>query len=462
MLPLKFRHLNRAKTYYIVSAVLLAGMCLLQMLVGWGKAPKDGASSATSQSNSLKTLDLSRDSSTIVDPQAKKLVNQMLASYKRLRSYSDVTDVRFIGERPQAPIRATTTFQAPAKIAVTENSLEGKTVRISDGVTYYRQSPNPEKKYLKEPVLRQYGTLALMQQFPAGRYFTGMLAGIDPFLAPWGRAPKTLVLAKPGIIDNVPVHILVAQFVQGSERELVSYQMGTKDLLLRRIVVTTYNPNGSKNIMVETHSNVKVNPTVPPATFTFTPPKGWKAVARLQPPTWSSRLQAGAQPIPINAVDTVGRPFSLDQQKGKATLLVFWATWCGFCKKEMPHIMDVSRKYKSKGLEVVGISLDHKRSELEKFIQENQLPWRQICDEKGWNGNLVRQYGVRSIPFSVLIGRDGKVAALNMSRLQFEAAVASELGQPDKKSLAAESSARKVMDAGVSGSNEECTDCGTQ
>ncbi len=106
-----------------------------------------------------------------------------------------------------------------------------------------------------------------------------------------------------------------------------------------------------------------------------------------------------------------GKPLSLDRFKGKILLVDFWATWCGPCKRAMPEVVKAFKAYNEKGFEVLGISLDQEKSELEKYTKENGMIWPQFFDGKGWENQVSRHYGVMSIPAMYLIGKDGAVIA---------------------------------------------------
>ena len=112
------------------------------------------------------------------------------------------------------------------------------------------------------------------------------------------------------------------------------------------------------------------------------------------------------------AVDLDGKPISLADYRGKVVLLDFWAVWCGPCLGEIPRIKAVYEKYRDKGFDVIGVSLDEDAAVLREFIKEKEMPWRQIFDGQGWSGQLVQQYGVRSIPAPFLIDREGKVISV--------------------------------------------------
>lgn len=135
------------------------------------------------------------------------------------------------------------------------------------------------------------------------------------------------------------------------------------------------------------------------------------------------------QPLPdfSPTVDLEGKPISLADYRGKVLLLDFWAVWCGPCIGEIPNVKKVYEKYHDKGFDVIGISLDNDEAVLREFIEENQLPWRQIFDGEGWSGPLAEQYGIRGIPAPFLLDREGKVISVNARDDLLEELVAVEI-----------------------------------
>jgi cytochrome c biogenesis protein CcmG/thiol:disulfide interchange protein DsbE len=106
--------------------------------------------------------------------------------------------------------------------------------------------------------------------------------------------------------------------------------------------------------------------------------------------------------------DSNGSPLKLSQYKGKVVLLNFWATTCGGCKVEIPWFMEFASRYKSSGLVVIGVSLDDDGwMSVKPFIQDKKINYPVTVD----SDNLVKRYGVESLPMTLLIDRDGKIAA---------------------------------------------------
>ena len=139
---------------------------------------------------------------------------------------------------------------------------------------------------------------------------------------------------------------------------------------------------------------------------------------------WEGQVLPEFSPV----IDLDAKPVSLADYRGKFVLLDFWATWCGPCIVEMPNVKAVYEKYRDQGFEVIGISLDTDEAALRKFIKENQLPWRQVFDGKGWETPLAQQYGVRGIPAQFLIDREGRVISVEARGKRLGNLIEAEIG----------------------------------
>lgn len=96
----------------------------------------------------------------------------------------------------------------------------------------------------------------------------------------------------------------------------------------------------------------------------------------------------------------------LSKIQGKVIYLDFWASWCGPCRESFPWMNSMQSKFKQKGLQVIAINLDANNDDAQKFLAQHSAQFTVLFDP---NGITPRQYGVKGMPTSFLIGKDGKV-----------------------------------------------------
>ncbi len=119
-----------------------------------------------------------------------------------------------------------------------------------------------------------------------------------------------------------------------------------------------------------------------------------------------------APEIALNTPD--GEVLKLSELRGQIVLIDFWASWCGPCRKENPNVVKVYNKYKNQGFEILGVSLDKTKDRWLAAIEKDQLTWPHVSDLKGWQSEAAKTYGVRSIPATVLLDKEGKIIARNL------------------------------------------------
>ncbi len=112
--------------------------------------------------------------------------------------------------------------------------------------------------------------------------------------------------------------------------------------------------------------------------------------------------------------DTQGKPVTLSDYKGKVVLLDFWATWCQGCKFEIPWYLEFEKKYKDKGLVVLGVAMDKEGlAVVQPYMQKMQIDYAVVLG----NDDLLPQFGFKSLPATFLIDKNGNVAVAHIGMI---------------------------------------------
>jgi peroxiredoxin len=133
-------------------------------------------------------------------------------------------------------------------------------------------------------------------------------------------------------------------------------------------------------------------------------------------------LRVGKVAPDIVMADSTGAVRKLSELRGKVVLVDFWASWCRPCRAENPNVVRAYAQYHAKGFEVFSVSLDNNADRWKQAIAQDNLTWpHHVSDLLGWQNAAAKLYGVNSIPFTLLIDREGRIVASNLRGPALEA-----------------------------------------
>lgn len=130
----------------------------------------------------------------------------------------------------------------------------------------------------------------------------------------------------------------------------------------------------------------------------------------------------GEQAPEISMMNQEGQMTNLSDLRGNVVLVDFWASWCGPCRKIRPEIVKIYNEFhdsdfkSADNFEVFSVSLDSNKESWKKAISSEKMTWdNHVCDFKKWNSEAAKTYGIKGIPFNVLLDENGIVLGKNLS-----------------------------------------------
>jgi len=176
-----------------------------------------------------------------------------------------------------------------------------------------------------------------------------------------------------------------------------------KDELGNRLLGSyTYQPDSIKDVMKEQYANIIAKAEYIQAFKNL--------LAQLE------KLQPGAIAPTFAYNDIDGKLVTSEDLKGKVIYIDVWATWCGPCKGEIPHLKTMEEELHDMDIAFVSISVDNNKSAWEKMVADKDLKGYQLFAPDAWNSDIIKNYAIRGIPRFIMIDKEGKLVNANASR----------------------------------------------
>lgn len=140
-------------------------------------------------------------------------------------------------------------------------------------------------------------------------------------------------------------------------------------------------------------------------------------------------LNIGNEAPNFTAPNPDGKQVALNEIRGKATIIDFWASWCKPCRMENPNVVKVYNKYHDKGLEIISVSLDRpgQKEQWLQAIKDDKLTWHHVSNLQYFTDPVAQQYNIQSIPATYILDADGKIVAKSLRGQALEDKIAEML-----------------------------------
>ena len=135
----------------------------------------------------------------------------------------------------------------------------------------------------------------------------------------------------------------------------------------------------------------------------------WRAAEAGAKSPEAEGLSVGQRPPAFSVLDLQGQQHSLKQYRGRVVVLHFWASWCPYCRGEIPKLLQIHEQNSPQEVAVLAVSVDQDLAQLQTFVQQAGLPYIVIPDARN-PSSIASAYGVQGIPVTYLLDRDGRIA----------------------------------------------------
>jgi len=131
-------------------------------------------------------------------------------------------------------------------------------------------------------------------------------------------------------------------------------------------------------------------------------------------------LAIGSVMPDFEQADTSSKPVKLSDFRGKYVLVDFWASWCVPCRHDNPRLVKIYKRFSGKGFDILGISLDEKKTDWLQAIHHDRLSWTQVSDLKGFDNAVAKGFFIHAVPTKFLMDPNGVIIARDFNSGQLE------------------------------------------
>ena len=349
---------------------------------------------------------------------ARALLDSVVVRYRALPRYhfAGVTHASASGPALPEPQRAEMSFRyaavRPARLRNETADASMPNTVVADGESLWVWVPRLDQYMVRKAPNYEPGT----EPSPAARDFDPVLYFVLTFERGVTGARDLGTDTVVTTAGPVRCRRVVVEFTPDTSRRAqrqlprVLWIDEARRLVLRdsATVETSHPQYGElRQVQATRYAFADVATPAPDSLFRFTPPAGAKRVRRIgQSPQEDALTGQPAKDFNLAVLDGKGRKVSLAAQKGSVVVLDFWATWCGPCRRWMPIVAKLEAETAPKGVKFFAVNLHEDVADVRAYVTAQKVKVPVLLDVDGAIGTA---YGARSIPLTVVIGRDGRI-----------------------------------------------------